>query len=174
MDGSPFTDGIDLYGNVSFRNGAGAYLDANISRREAYRDRILSAGFWWGGRDLYRNGGLGVAFGKQAGGDYLYWSLSQGWQMTDRLSVRGSYEYARLKEPSPEAYSAGQLIASLVYDISDERTLGGRIIAARGKSNLYLTYRQRVRRGTDAYFIFGDPNAISTKTAFTLKLIRTL
>ncbi len=174
MDGSPFTDGIDLYGNVSFRNGTGAYLDVGISRREAYRDRILTAGFWWGGRDLYRNGGLGVTLGKQAGGEYLYWRVSQGWQVNNRLSVYGSYEYGHIKEPSPDAYCARQLVASVVYDFDPERTLGGRVVSRDGKTNFYLAFKQRVRAGLDAYVILGDPNAASTRSSVTLKLVRPL
>ena len=172
MDGSPFTDGIGAYANIQLRNGIGAYLNAGVSRREAYRDRIISGGFSWGGRDLYRKGNVSLGMGRLADGAYLYWSASQGWRISDRLSVQGGYEYARIAKPSPQAYSAGQLIASLVYDIDNERTLGGRIVAARGKPNLYLTYRQRLRSGPDAYIIFGDPNANSTRSSVAVKLAR--
>jgi hypothetical protein len=172
MDGSPFSNGIGLYADIQFRDGTGASLDAGISRREAYRDRTLSGGFSWGGRDLYRNGNINLSIGRRANGAYLHWTVSQGWQISDRLSVQGGYEYVRIKDPSPEAYSARQLIASLIYDIDDERTLGGRIIAGAGTSIPFLTFRQRVRKGTDAYIIFGDPNAVSAKNAVTLKLIR--
>ena len=174
MDGSKFYDSLGLYGGMEFRNGTGVFLDASVSHRPPNHDATFGTSFYWGGRDLYHNGGLGVATGKQAGGDYLYWSLSQGWQMTDRLSIRGSYEYARLKEPSPEAYRSGQLIASMVYDLDNERTLGGRLVSRKGKTNLYLAFKQRVRAGLDAYIILGDPNAESTRSSVTLKLVRPL
>ena len=174
MDGSPFTNGLGLYADIRFRDGTGAYLNAGISRRNAYRDRTISGGYSWGGRDLYRNGGINLGIGRRANGAYLYWSASQGWQISDRLSLQGSYEYAHIKEPSPEAFRSRQLITSVVYDFSNERTLVGRLVTSGGKSNIYLAYRQRVRRGTDVYLIFGDPNADATRNSVTLKLIRTL
>lgn len=172
MAGSLFADGIDISGGVDFRNGTGAYLDAGVSRRQANHDRNVSFNYYWGGRDLYRNGGVTVDVGKLANGDHLAWKVWQGWQISEKLSIQGSYEYARIKEPSPEAFSAKQLVTSLVYDINSERTLSGRVISRKGNANLYLAYRQRVRRGTDAYVIFGDPNADSTRNVVTLKLIR--
>jgi len=38
-------------------------------------------------------------------------------------------------------------------------------------NTLYLTYRQQVRRGTDIFLIFGDPNASSTQTRFAVKVM---
>ena len=174
MDGSKFYDALGVYGGMEFRNGTGFFLDGDISHRPPNHDAILGTSFYWGGRDLYRNGGISLGFGKQAGGGYLYWSLGQGWQINDKLSVRGSYEYAHLKEPSPDAYLSRQLVTTMAYDLDTERTLGGRLITRSGKTNFYLAYKQRVRAGLDAYIIFGDPNADQTKSAFTLKLIRLL
>jgi len=174
MDGSPFTDGIGLYASIQLRNGTGAYVNAGVSRREAYRDRIISGGFSWGGRDLYRNGGVNLGFGEQAGGDYLHWSVVQGWRIADKLNVRADYEYAQIKQPSPQAFLSRQLVVSLAYDLDSERTLGGRLVSREGKANFYLAFKQRVRAGMDAYVIFGDPNAEETRSALTLKLIRLL
>jgi hypothetical protein len=45
------------------------------------------------------------------------------------------------------------------YDLSDERTLSGRMVMRDGNTNFYLAYRQRVRKGTDVLIVVGDPNA---------------
>ena len=79
-----------------------------------------------------------------------------------------------MKPPSPNAYSASQLISTLAYDLDNERTLAGRLVAQKGKTNFYLAYKQRVRMGMDAYVIFGDPNAESTRSSFALKLVSML
>ncbi len=171
-DGSPFINGMSLYYEIDFRSGTGAWLNMSKSRRDAYHDRNLGVGYSWGGRDLYKHGSVNMGFGRLANGDHLYWSVSQGWQINDRLSMQGSYEFARITKPSPEAFCRKQLITSLVYDFDPEHTLVSRLVSRDGKPNVYLAYRQRVRRGTDAYVIFGDPNAESTRSSFALKLIR--
>ena len=174
MNGTLFYNGISANGYAEFRNGSQVSLNLWSSSRPPYHDQVASFNLFWGGRDLFRNGGISLGIGKQAGGDYLHWSVGQGWGMSERLSVHGGYEFARIDEPSPQAFTSRQLIATIAYDLDTERTLGGRLIARSGKANFYLAYKQRVRVGTDAYVIFGDPNADSTRSAFTLKLIRTL
>ncbi|MCX6377655.1 MAG: hypothetical protein NTU88_16760 [Armatimonadetes bacterium] len=61
-----------------------------------------------------------------------------------------------------------------MYDFDNERTLAGRLVTSGGKSSIFLAYRQRVRRGTDVYLIFGDPNADVTRNSVMLKLVRSL
>jgi hypothetical protein len=174
VDGSFFYNSLDAFAGWNFRNGTGAYFWAMSSQRPPDQDRQLSVGGWWGSRDLYRNGNAGVSFGRMAGGDYLSYNVGQGWSLGRKLNFQTSYQHSRIKPPSPEAYSAGQLIGTLAYDLDSERTLAGRLIASRGKMNSYLAYRQRVRYGFDAYVIFGDPNAESTRSSLTLKVVRPL
>lgn len=174
------TDGSLYYNSVAFdahchwQNATAAYLDLVTSHRPPYHDRMVRMRYRWDADDLYRESNLELALGKRAGGDYLYYSFDRGWLLTDKLSVKGSYEFSRIKPPSPEAYSSSQLIATLAYDIDNERTLAGRLISRKGKSNFYMAYKQRVRSGMDVYVIYGDPNAESTRSSLLLKLIRLL
>ena len=123
---------------------------------------------------MYNNGGGGLIVGRQAGGSYLEWGIGHGWSLSDKLSVNAGYGYTRIRPPSPEAYSATQLVTTLAYDFDNERTMAGRLVAQKGKTNFYLAYKQRVRMGMDAYVIFGDPNAESTRSSFALKLVSML
>ena len=174
LDGSLYHSSISLDHNRNWRNGAGMYIGLYAGNRPPYQDGFASLSYWWGQRDLYRNGNVGVAFGRQAGGSYLSWGVGRGWSISDKLSLNANYGYTRIRPPSPEAYSATQIVTTLAYDFDNERTMAGRLVAQKGKTNFYLAYRQRVRTGTDAYVIFGDPNADSTRSAFTLKLISLL
>lgn len=174
LDGSLFHNDISMYGGLSLRKGTGYWVNAFISDRPPYHDSVARAGYYWGSNDLYKGGSIGLGLGKQAGGDYSYWSLSQGWPIGDRLSVQASYEFARISEPSPDAFRSHQIIASAAYDLDSQRTVGGRLINSKGKTNLYLAFKQRVNTGTDIYFIYGDPNADSTRSSVTIKLSRLL
>jgi hypothetical protein len=174
LDGPLYHNSIGLFGDCSWRNGTGVGVGLRASHRPPYHDKTANLWFWWGNNDLYNWGYADVTFGRQAGGDYFSYVISRGWRLGEDFSLYTGYEHSRLKPPSPNAYSAGQLIATLAYDLDRERTLGGRLVTRGGKSNFYLTYRQRVRVGTDAYLIFGDPNAESTRSSFALKLVRLL
>ena len=153
-DGSQLINGMSFYSNMSFRNGTGVWLSMSKSRREDYHDRNLSFGYSWGGRDLYKNGGVSLGLGRLANGDHFYRSVSQGWQINDRLSVNVSYEYARISEPSPEAFTGCLLITSLVYDFDNEHTAAGswmlprslRTPTGRGTTRETFTIPTRIHR----------------------------
>lgn len=161
-----------------WRNGTGLQVNLSASDRspgpglDLYHDRQVSASYLWGTRDLYNRGGFGFGIGKTAGGSYLTYGLGQAMSVAHNLNVSLDYYYSRIKTPSPEAYSASQVIGTLAYDIDNERTLAGRIVAEHGSTYAYFAYRQRVRSGMDVYVIYGDPNPTTTKSTFLLKLIR--
>ena len=174
INGSLFHNSIGLSAYAHWRKGTNIRLYIEREHRPPDHNTLISLNGGWGQRSLYNSGSIGCSFGRQAGGDYLDYYIGQGWGLRDRLNLSAGYSYARLKPPSPRAYSSGQLITTLAYDLDNERTLAGRLVAQKGKTNFYLVYKQRVRRGMDAYIIFGDPNADSTRSSFALKLVSLL
>ena len=115
---------------------------------------------------------MGVAFGKMAGGKYLSYSLSQARDLGGRLNLEVGYESSRISSPSEFIYSAHQTVLTLSYDLDRERTISGRLVLLDGRSNIYITCRQKVRAGMDVYVILGDPNADSTKSKLSIKFLR--
>jgi hypothetical protein len=176
-DDTLYRNGFTTTGTWEWRNGRSVQIGFSGALRiplvnaAKYDDRRLSMSYLWGTRDLYNRGGLGVGIGKMAGGSYLTYGLGQALSVAHNLNVSLDYYYSRIKAPSPEAYSASQVIGTLAYDIDNERTLAGRIVVEHGGTKAYFAYRQRVRAGMDVYVIYGDPNA-TTKRTFLLKLIR--
>jgi hypothetical protein len=177
-DGSPYHKTLSANLIADWRSGKSMLLQASAGRRienpgdPAFDDRQVGMSYLWGTRDLYNRGGFGAAVGRVAGGRYQSYGLGQAWRAGQNLSCSLDYYYPRVAEPSPEAYSASQVIGTLAYDISTERTLAGRIVAENGHANVYFAYRQRVRSGMDVYVIYGDPNSPSTKDTVILKLLR--
>ena len=172
QNGSLYQNYISLSHNCNWRNGSGIWASIDASHRPPYHDSTFGTGYNWGGRDLYHQGGFGVSMGKVASGDYFSCDVGQGWSIKENLNLYLNYSHSQIKRPSPAAYSANQLITSLAYDLDNERTVGGRLVAEEGKTNLFLTFKQRVRSGMDVWLIFGDPNAESTRSSILLKLIR--
>lgn len=172
LDGTKYYDSLGLNASCYWRRGCSTWFGLSTSDRPPYNDNVASFGYGWGDRSLYRNGYLDIAFGKMAGGDYLSYDLSQARDLGNRLNLKVTYQNSRIRSPSESAYSSHQSIATLAYDLNKEQTIAGRFVSRDGKSNLYLTYCQKVRTGMDVYVILGDPNADSTKSILSIKLLR--
>lgn len=178
-DGSLYYNARSISGHCHLRNGTGISLSTGEADRvwpdnNLYNDRSFSVGYWWGDHSLFRKGGVQLTLGNYADGDYLYYKIYQGRDLSSRISVSASYEHSRLEEPSPDAYSLGQLVAAISYELDPERLITGRLVSRGGKNNFFLSYGQRVRSGLDIYVLFGDPNAETTKNSIIIKAIRPL
>lgn len=172
LDGSKFYDSLSLGTSFTWRKGFDLSTSVSSSDRPPFRDNVFSFGHHWGRKTLYRRGGIDASLGRVAGGSYLYWTASQSRDLSSRLSLKASYEYARINKPSPSAYSLGQWIVTATYDLDTERSIAGRLVQRGGDSIPYLAYRQRVRSGLDAYVILGDPNQSVSRTPLVVKLVR--
>ncbi|MHB1456483.1 MAG: carbohydrate binding family 9 domain-containing protein [Armatimonadota bacterium] len=183
QDGSLYHNDMGFNSSMSWHNGTGVSFCAGMSDHEGisdrpefrvFKDRGLYFGYWWGGKTLYRGGSTSLAIGKSAGGQHIDWNIGQGWNLSDKLTVHAGYEFSRIEEPSPFAYSLSQTISSLVYDLNDEKAISSRLVTRGGNSNLYFAYRQRSRKGMDIYVTVGDPNSATTKYSLTVKLVKVL
>jgi hypothetical protein len=107
---------------------------------------------------------LGINWGEKLGFPSHYQSLSQAFRITDRWYGEIRLERNRSAELDDEdnitpPETQRQLVLTHSYDLSDERTVSGRMVMRDGNTNFYLAYRQRVRKGTDLLIVVGDPNA---------------
>ena len=64
-----------------------------------------------------------------------------------------------------------QHIATVNYEISPTRSVGGRLVAQNGDINAYFFYHNSGGKGTEYYFILGDPNATKTVRSAQLKMV---
>ena len=176
IDGSPYNNTLSTNYTLDWRNGQSIRFSARASDRMPdtllFLDRTVGVSYLWGTQNLYDRGGFGIDIGRVAGGRYQAYGLGQAWRASENLSLSLDYYYTSIDPPSLEAYSANQLVGQLAYDIDNERTLAGRVVAQTGGTNVYLAYKQRVRSGMDVYVIYGAPNSTSTKNTFLLKLLR--
>jgi len=171
LDGSKFYTDISPNYYMNWRKGYSAGVYYSDYNRTPYHDRTWGLNGGWNQKDLYRGGGLNFSFGKRVGGKYRYASLSQGFQLSDRLSLDAWTEYQKISAPSPYAGVGHQTVVTANYDINPERSIASRLIMSGGKTNVYFAYRQHVRAGLDAYLVYGDPNSRETKNTILLKLI---
>lgn len=180
LDGGVFDEAIAVWGSAVLRSDIALSAFGQLYHRPPYHDRILQVATSWNYRKLYNSGGAMVSFGREAGGDSLFWRFAQGIPFTSRLRLKLEYEQSRIvyDDAGTPDRNLHQLIVTLNYDIDAERSIGGRYIGRGSRfggfeeiNTFYLTYRQQVRRGTDIFLIFGDPNASRTHTRFALKVM---
>jgi len=180
-DNSLFYQGISISAGTWTRGETGCNLSLSASDRmsdkEQFSDKTCRLGIYWLGSDLYRSGGASFKFGRRAGGNYVYTSLSQGFAVTDDWTSRLNVEYRYMS--SQQNRSDWQVVFSTNYTITDERGLGARIVAHGGNAkvdlrediNVNLMFRQAVRKGMDVFFIYGNPNVEKTEHRFALKIV---
>lgn len=169
---------------MAWRKGWDMSLGADFYERPPFKDRTQNVSLGWNIADLYRKGGLSMNFGRRAGADYRFTSLSQGFRLNPRLSARAAYE--RLEMGYPDRTESGSRWAvSGISESTPERSLvlrwlfGSAPQPARPEvretfDNCYLGYRQSVRRGLDIYLLLGDTNAHKMRSRGMLKLIQVL
>ncbi|HUV05790.1 MAG TPA: carbohydrate binding family 9 domain-containing protein [Armatimonadota bacterium] len=175
--GSLYNRSIQLSGSILLRNRTSGNVSYLLDSRPPNKDKVWSLGCGWRGQDLYRSGGVSADWGKRDGADYSFISLDQGFKLGERWSARLATELLRMDYP--DALGKDDVDRSLTrltasYDITPEKSLYLSLRALEGDANVFLAYRQELRRGTDIFFIWGDPNAPSTKSRLSLKLLHVL
>jgi hypothetical protein len=172
-DGALFHRDLSISSWFSLRNGTGGNWGYSYSKRPPDNNRTFSAGYSWGRNSLYQSGGVAFTLGRLGGGDYRFFSLSQGFELNDRLNASVRYEHARHARAGQPARRSSQTVVSGNYDISQERGYGFRLVAQDDQYNFYASYRQTVRRGLDLFIILGDPNTTQSRARLAIKAVHT-
>lgn len=156
------------------RDGFSLDLNGDQSQRDQFRDHANQLQFGWGRRTLYQRGSVGDTVGRQAGQPYNFLTFSQGVLVSRPFSLQLNYSRLRLGD----AHST-QTIFTGNYLLSGERSVGARLVSQSGAdqggglgTNLYFSFGQHVRSGSDLFLLFGDPNSPKTRGKVTLKIIR--
>lgn len=166
----------DVNGNLYLesRDGFSVDLNSDQSRRDDFRDHANHADFGWGKRTLYQRGSVGDTVGRQASQPYNFLTFSQGVFVSRPFSLQLNYSRLRLGD-----MHSTQTILTGNYRLSAERSLGARIVSQAGDdqgsglgTDVYFSFGQHVRSGSDLFLLFGDPNSPKTRGKVTLKIIR--
>ncbi len=172
--GGFFHSDIGPFVYVGTRSGLSYNLGYDQSRRDLFHDHVGHAAFGWATHTLYQQGSLSDDFGHQEGQGYNFLAFSQGVLVTRPFSVQLNYNRLKLG-----AQTSTQAIATGTYRLNATQTVGGRIVSQTGVdqgtglgTNVYFSFGQQVRAGTDVFLLFGDPNSPKTRGLVTLKVVR--
>jgi len=168
--GDPPYHSVEVGGGREFRNHTSQWLNVRHGRREGFTDAGVGLGCGWNSDDLYRSGSVSLDVGERLGGSSLFASAGQGIKLSEYAALQVRAEYLRMTAPTSPA-RRHQIVVTGTYDLSDEKTISGRMVEREEGFNIYFTYRQAVRRGMDAYVIVGDPNAEKFERRIAVKTI---
>jgi hypothetical protein len=171
--GGLFHQGLNPFLGATFRNATRVNGGYDLTNRPPYHDRIANLGYQWNIRDFYRSGSIRFRLGRQAGGNYKFLNVGQGFRLTQKLSMRFALEALRLDYKNQPSDHRDQLVLTGLYDLSAERGIALRMVGRNDGTNVYASYRQELRRGADIFLILGDPNARSLKKRVLLKVVNT-
>jgi len=168
--GQPSYYFVNVDAGRELRNNRSQSVGLHYGVRERFSDAGVSLSHRWNVNDLYRSRSVGVEAGRRLGGASFFTFARQGLKLSDSLALDLRVEYLRMTSPiAPE--ESHQVVITGAYDLSNERTISGRLVEQDANLNVYFTYRQAVRRGMDAYVIVGDPNAERFDARIAIKTV---
>ena len=165
LDGDLYQRYAGLYGEIRFRSDHSVNLGFDKGRYEDYQDQTLWLSLSGNRKDQYRIYGLSIVNGRQGGADYTSLSPYVKLRFWEKLSFGLKSKFLWHEK------NRRQYVLTLNYDITTERGLGTRLVYQDDKFNAFITYRQTVRRGIDAFIIIGDPNAEEMQRRVLAKII---
>ncbi len=112
--------------------------------------------------DKFHHFGLGLQFGRQAGEDLVFLTPQVTWRFGERFTVGVASSILSHREDRQ------QHILSANYDLSKDKSIGGRLVQRNGLTSAFVSFRRSGYKGTDYYVIFGDPDPVKK---FTPQLI---
>lgn len=164
-DGARYYQGVQSSFDIITRSDWYFELDYNDDYFLDTHDFNLGGQIFEGYTNRFFQLGLKSYTGETASVADTYWAPTVKLRVLKKLDVL--YSAAVQNRAGLEQ----QHIATLNYEISPTRSFGGRIVNTNGDTNVYLFYRNSGGKGTEIYFLFGDPNALRTQRSLQVKFV---
>lgn len=181
-----FWRGVEAYINPTWdwdQKGTPFRRDANIGAMFETRGDT-GIGFMLGGGNFYNSSDFTYGFNFVRGmtNRFRRWGVDfvTGQQanlpytsVDPRFSFRFGKRFDLIYNASFQSYQGfnQQHIVTFNYEINPFQSWGGRVVIQQSRINYYISYRNAGRRGTDFYFVVGDPNAESFVPRFLCKWV---
>jgi len=153
MDGRPYQRGANMMLTFETRRDWSIGFNANYDKFDDQTDSTYGITYTRGVTNRFRQWGFAWTFGKQADRPYTLAGPFFSFRLFRKLDLTYAGALQNLDGINQ------QHILTVNYQLSPLRALGGRIVVQNADMNWYLFYRNSGGRGTNVYFILGDPNA---------------
>jgi len=165
MDGKPYFQGVQTSYNVETRSDWHLEFDYIHMDFMGSKDKTLGFNIVKGATNRFCQFGLQMATGEQGSIRSTYLSPTASVRLLKKLDIlyQGAFQNrAGLQQ---------QHVLTLNYELSPIRSFGGRIVANNADTNAYFFYHRSGGKGTEFYFIIGDPNATRTVRGVQVKFV---
>ncbi|MBI2929059.1 MAG: carbohydrate binding family 9 domain-containing protein [Verrucomicrobia bacterium] len=125
---------------------------------QEFEDNLFEVRFKGRVSDKFHNYSLGLQFGRQGGEDLLFLTPRVTWRFGERFTVGVASSILSHREDRQ------QHIVSVNYDLSKDKSVGGRLVQQNGLTSAFVSFRRSGYKGTDYYVIFGDPDPVKKFT----------
>ncbi len=132
---------------------------------EGQMDHTVTLGVTSGFSNRFRRFGLNVQTGILGGQKATFLAPTASLRLLKHMDISYGGSILNLQGVTK------QHILTANYELSPTRSFGGRLVAQDSDTNWYLSYRSAGGKGTDLYFIIGDPNARRFTRQVQLKLV---
>jgi hypothetical protein len=140
-----------------------------IGQREQFHDATGAFQVGWGHNTLFQQGFVEEAFGHQENQRYNFLEVQQGLLISRPCNLE--IDFSRLLLGST---ITTQTILTGAYRITRAQTIGGRVVEQGPNTDIYLSFGQQVRSGSDIFVLFGDPNSPNTRGRIAVKIVQPL
>jgi hypothetical protein len=165
-DGSFYQDSATANIYLNTHIGNGYFYAWTQGRHLQSRDHINEFYTEWSNNSPYGGGNLDFQTGSQNMQQYRWYAFQQGYGFSQKASVQLNINWQDLGD-----VITSQIIFTPNYKLTAERSIGGRIISQNNQTDIFFTFSQKVRRGSDIYLIFGNPNSAKTQGLIELKIV---
>lgn len=168
FDGRPFQRGVGLNLDMVTRSDWFFSIDGDTQRFDDQTDTVVGLSIRHGVSNRFRQWRLRFETGTSGDRPSSFIRPELNLRVLRRLDM--AYGGALLNLDGHRQ----QHILTLGYELSPNRSFGGRIVIQDADTNWYLSYRNSGASGTETYVILGDPNAARFTRRIAFKLVFSL
>lgn len=161
----PQENGFDVSSSVLTRGDTRIGANTTVAHFAGALDSFVSMWLRFNASNRFRRFGFSMENGKRADIPSKFVSADGSFRLWKRMDLglsRSVYDGDGLDKLT---------IATVGYEFSPTRAITGRVVERNGETNAYLAYRNSGALGTEYYLILGDPNAASTVSRVSVKLV---
>ena len=164
-NGKPFQRGANMFLTFEARRDWSIGFNANYDKFDDQTDNTYGITYTQGVSNRFRQWGFAWTAGKQADRPYTFAGPFFSFRLFHHLDLTYAGALQNLDGVTQ------QHILTMNYELSPTRALGGRLVVQNANTNWYLFYRNSGGRGTNVYFILGDPNALRFVKKVQMKFV---
>jgi len=164
-DGEVFQRGVDVNAYFDTRSDTHYYAEYNYNRYDASTDQWVNVSFLRGLTNRFCQWGLGYEVGMLDNRSASFITPQFSFRVLKKLDLTYSGSILRLGGVTQ------QHIFGANYQLSPTKAFGGRVVSQTGGTNGFLYFQNAGGKGTEMYFLIGDPNALTFQKKIEIKFI---